>query len=133
MGCKLVLFFELATSTEQVICESACFLLFSCLLGTTLVTRACSCVLLIWPLKTELGCPLAPSAPPGVQVTVDTCSASLCLSLKNNVLLTATPQVLQVDHTGVFWLGVVAAPGGVDPVMTGTIPSTKARPGVVQM
>eukprot|EP00957_Ditylum_brightwellii_P052901 4010943-Ditylum_brightwellii.AAC.1 len=81
--------------------------------------------------KTELSCPLAPSVPPRAQVTVDTRSASLCLSPKNNVLLTATPQVLQVDHAAVFWLGMVAAPGGVAPVVAGTIPPAKSRPGVV--
>eukprot|EP00957_Ditylum_brightwellii_P103625 7894861-Ditylum_brightwellii.AAC.1 len=81
--------------------------------------------------KTELGCPSAPSLPPRMQVTVDTRSASLCLSPKNNVLLTATPQVLQVDQMAVFWLGVVAAPGGGVSVVVVTIPSTKSRPGVV--
>eukprot|EP00957_Ditylum_brightwellii_P155584 11843474-Ditylum_brightwellii.AAC.1 len=62
--------------------------------------------------KTELGCPLTPSAPPGTQVMVDTRSASLYLSPKNDVLLTAIPQVLQVDHVAVFCLGMVAASGG---------------------
>ena len=75
---------------------------------------------------------MAPSVLPGMQVTDNTCLVSLHLSPKHNALLTATPWVLQVDQVLVFWLGVVAAPGGggAAPVVTGVMPSTKEMPAV---
>eukprot|EP00957_Ditylum_brightwellii_P097839 7450579-Ditylum_brightwellii.AAC.1 len=74
---------------------------------------------------------MAPSVLPGTQVMVDTRSAPLRLSPQNNALLMVIPQVLQVDYVPVFWLGVVAAPGGAAPVVTGVMSSTKPSPGVV--